>query len=46
MNYKLSTEIISVAPNDYNLKIGTNKKYLFKLNKIDLISIKNLIDKN
>ena len=31
---------------DYNLKIGTNNKFLFELNRIDLTSIKNLIEKN
>ena len=46
INSKLSAEIISVAPNDYNLKVGTNNKYLFELNKMDLISVKNLIYKN
>jgi hypothetical protein len=30
MNYKLSKEIISIAPNDYNSKIGANNKYLLK----------------
>ena len=46
INSKLRAEVISVAPKDYNLKIGTNNKFLFELNRIDLRSIKNLIEKN
>ena len=44
INSKSIPEIVSVAPNDYNLKIGKNNKHLFELNNMDLKSIKKLME--
>lgn len=46
INSKLEGEIISIAPKDYDLKVGTSIKYFLKKNKIDFNSIKNLISLN
>ena len=43
VNLNVNFKIISLSPQDYDLKVGTNMKYFFKLNKFDLDSIKLLI---
>jgi transketolase len=45
INSKLDSEIISLSPNDYELKVGTSINYFFKLNGIDLVSVIRLINK-
>ncbi len=42
-NFKVNFKIIPLSPKDYDLKVGTNIKYFFKVNKLDLESIRLLI---
>ena len=42
-NFKVNFRIIPLSPKDYDLKVGTNIKYFFKINKLDLESIRLLI---
>ena len=43
VNSKINFKLVSLSPRDYDLKVGTNIKYFFKLNKFDLDSIRLLI---
>jgi transketolase len=45
VNCNLPIELKSFSPLDYDLKVGTNIKYFFKSNKLDLDSFKLLIKK-
>jgi len=43
VNYNVSFKLKSFSPEDYDLKVGTNINYFFKLNNIDLDSLKLLV---
>jgi transketolase len=43
VNLDVKFKINSLSPRDYDLKVGVNNKYFFKLNKLDLESLKLLI---
>ena len=43
VNYNVSFKLKSFSPEDYDLKVGTNINYFFKLNNLDLDSFKLLV---
>jgi len=43
VNSNVPFELKSFSPEDYDLKVGTNINYFFKLNNIDLDSLKLLV---
>jgi len=43
INLKVNFNLISISPKDYDLKVGTNPKYFFKLHNLDIESIKSKI---
>ena len=43
VNYNVPFELKSFSPEDYDLKVGTNINYFFKLNNLDLDSFKLLV---
>tara|TARA_B110000008_G_C16489445_1_gene371457 strand:- start:184 stop:411 length:228 start_codon:yes stop_codon:yes gene_type:complete len=43
VNYNATFKLKSYSPKDYDLKVGTNIKYFFKSNNLDLESFKLLI---